>query len=148
MDKQNIDKLTEMFFNSFTNKNGMKPNVRGLHQLFIPNGIIIKTCGVKPEIYNLEQFIEPREKLLNDGLLIDFKEEEVSETTEIFGNIAHRFSLYQKSGLLSGVSFETKGMKTIQFIKKEDGWKISAVAWDDEREGLQIPEKYLAIHER
>lgn len=140
MDKDNIDKLTALFFNSFTNKEGLKPNVSGLHQLFIPKGMIIKNTGSTPEIYNLEQFIEPREKLLNEGLLIDFKEEEISERTEIFGNIAHRFSLYQKSGVLSGVAFEAKGMKTIQFIKTQDGWKISAVAWDDERDGLFIPE--------
>lgn len=89
-----------------------------------------------------EQCIESREKLLNEGLLVDFKEEELFERTEIFGNIAHRFSLYRKSGILSGGAFETKGMKTIQFIKTSNGWKISSLAWDDERDGLTIPDKY------
>jgi hypothetical protein len=30
-------------------------------------------------------------------------------------------------------------MKSIQLINTEAGWKISAVAWDDEREGVFIP---------
>ncbi|WP_051775962.1 hypothetical protein [Paenibacillus tyrfis] len=142
LDKEKLDTITKLFYDSFTNKEGLKPNVNGLYKLFIPEGIVIKNTGSTPEIYNLEQFIAPREKLLNEGTLTDFEEEEVSDRTEIFGNIAHRFSHYRKSGVLSGISFETHGMKTIQFIKTYDSWKISSIAWDDEREGLHIPKGF------
>ncbi|RAP22548.1 hypothetical protein C2W64_03536 [Brevibacillus laterosporus] len=137
-----INELTVAFYRSFTNKGNIKPNVNGIYQLFIPEGLIIKNCDSAPEIYNLQQFIEPREKLLKEGLLVDFEEKELFDKTEIFGNIAHRFSLYKKSGILSGREFEAQGMKTIQFIKTTDGWKISSLAWDDERDGLLIPDKY------
>jgi len=56
---------------------------------------------------------------------------------------AQRFILYRKTGCLSGQPFETKGMKTIQFIRTTSGWKMNALAWDDEREGLSIPAEYL-----
>ncbi|PEA83114.1 ribosomal-protein-alanine acetyltransferase [Bacillus pseudomycoides] len=140
--KISLDRLTDAFFNAFTNKNGEEPNVRVLNDLFIPEGMIIKNTDSIPNIYNLQQFIDPREKLLREGRLTDFKEEEIQEITEIFGNIAHRFSLYRKSGVLDGDSFETLGMKTMQFIQTPSGWKISSVAWDDERNGLAIPERY------
>ncbi|MDN5200230.1 hypothetical protein QQ008_02630 [Fulvivirgaceae bacterium BMA10] len=140
-----LDGLTSTFFRVFNNGSGRKVNLDPLKELFITEGIIIKNCGTTPEIYTLRQFIEPREKLLNDGSLTDFKEEELFERTEIFGNIAHRFSLYQKSGLMHGVAFKTKGMKTIQFIKSRYGWKISSLAWDDEREGLIIPNEYIQV---
>lgn len=120
-------------------------DLSAINQLFIPEGLIIKSIDSTLEIYNLQQFIEPRERMLNEGILINFKEEELFEKTEIFGNIAHRFSLYKKSGIMSGKAFETKGMKTIQFIKTPNGWKISSLAWDDEREGLFIPNEY-SIH--
>jgi hypothetical protein len=29
-------------------------------------------------------------------------------------------------------------VKSLQFVRTADGWRISAVAWDDEREGLAI----------
>ncbi len=131
-DKDAIDKLVKAFFNSFTNKGGAKPDLEGIYRLFIPEGIIIKNSGAEPEVYNLNSFIEPREKLLNDGQLVDFSEEELTERTDIFGAIAQRFCLYRKSGTLNGEKFETRGMKSIQLIKTTNGWKISAVAWDDE----------------
>jgi hypothetical protein len=137
-----LDRLAATFFDAFTNENGNKPNVSVLSELFIPEAMIIKNTDCAPMIYNPQQFIEPREKLLSEGNLVNFKEEEVHEITEIFGNIAHRFSLYRKTGVLSGKAFETMGMKTMQFIHTPSGWKISSIAWDDEKNGLTIPERY------
>ena len=137
-----IDNLTQAFFSLFSSKDGVKPNLEDIYQLFIGKGMIIKNTGVVPEIYTLAEFIEPRIKLLSDGTLVDFKEEEVAGRTEIFGNIAQRFSSYVKSGVLSGQPFVTRGMKTIQFINTPAGWKISSLAWDDEREGLTLPEQF------
>jgi hypothetical protein len=68
---------------------------------------------------------------------------ELAQTTEIFGNVAHRFSAYAKSGTLNGVPFEARGMISTQFILTPAGWKMSAMAWDDERPGLTIPDRYL-----
>lgn len=137
-----LDEITRVFYTLFNNKDGQVPPVEKVHELFIPEGIIIKNIDASPVIYNLQQFIEPRIKLLTDGSLLEFSEEEITARTEIFGNIAHRFSTYHKSGILNGNRFEANGMKTIQFINTTDGWKISSLAWDDEREGLTIPEKY------
>lgn len=131
--KKQIDQITTAFFRAFTNKGGRTPEVAVMHQLFIPEGRVISNTGAAPVIYNLQQFVEPREKLLTDGSLTDFEEEELSERTEIFGNIAHRFSLYRKTGVLDGKAFETKGMKAMQFLNTPEGWKLSFVAWDDEK---------------
>jgi len=131
--KSKLDELTKKFFNLFTNKNNTVLQIDTIHKLFIPEGMIIKNLGATPEIYSLEQFATPRKKILTDGTLTGFSEEETSEKTEIFGNIAHRFSSYKKSGILNGQPFEGKGMKTIQFINTTAGWKISSVAWDDEQ---------------
>jgi hypothetical protein len=133
-----IDEITRKLFAAFTNKGKKMISLEGIKDLFIPEGIIIKNTGPVYEFYNLQQFIEPREKLLNSGTLIDFEEEELTEQTIILGNIAHRLCVYQKKGVLSGNSFHTKGIKSIQFIKTEEGWKINSLAWDDEKDGLSI----------
>ncbi len=136
--KLSIDKLVKSFFCLFTVEEGTKADLSAIYQLFIPEGLIIKCSNINPEIYNLKQFIEPREKMFDTGLLKNFVEEELFEKTEIFGNIAHRISIYQKSGLMNGKEFINKGIKTMQFIKTPSDWKISSVAWDDEREGFKI----------
>ena len=79
--------------------------------------------------------------MVRAGELTRFHEEELSETTAIFGNVAHRFSAYAKSGTLKGVSFEARGMISTQFILTPGGWKMSAMAWDDERPGLSLPDR-------
>jgi hypothetical protein len=130
--KTSLDQLTKKFFNLFTNTGNKVPDLRQINDLFLPEGIIIKNVGGKTEIFSLASFIGPRQKMLTDGTLTAFKEEELSEKTEIYGNIGHRFSAYKKSGSVSGKPFETQGMKTIQFVKTGEEWRISAVAWDDE----------------
>jgi len=35
-------------------------------------------------------------------------------------------------------SFDARRMVTTQFVKTPEGWKMSAMAWDDERPGLSI----------
>lgn len=136
--KTEIDQLTAVFFQAFTNRGVGRVDFSGLPRLFLPEALIIKSCGAPAEIYDLEGFLAPRERLLNSGSLVDFEEEEVEESTSIFGNIAQRFSLYQKSGVLDGKPFETRGMKTFQYLRTSAGWRISSVSWDDERPGLEV----------
>ena len=140
--KKEIDRVCKIFFKTFCNKNGEKPSIHRLKGLFIKNAVIIKNSGSSPEIYDVAGFIAPRKKILTDGTLTDFEEYELSERTDIFGTIAQRFSVYQKKGVQNGISFQAKGVKTIQFVKTRNGWKISSLAWDDERDGLLIPKKY------
>jgi len=40
---------------------------------------------------------------------------------------------------MKGIAFESRGMISTQFIVTPVGWKMSAMAWDDERPGLSIP---------
>ena len=130
-DRKDIDELTNRFFDLFTNKNGRIPKVKDIKRIFIKEGLIIKHTTKKPIIYGLQSFVEPREKILNDGTLTDFIENEISHKTDIFQNIAQRFCRYEKSGRLNGAYFESEGMKTIQFIRINNEWKMTSVIWSD-----------------
>ena len=133
-----IDEIAATFFSIFCFEPGGQPDFEAVRALFIEQGLLIKNSGAEPEINDLSAFIEPRERLVADGQLTRLAEQELSATTQIFGNIAQRFSIYQKSGLLNGQAFDTRGKKTIQLIKTQAGWKMVSVAWDDEREGLSL----------
>ncbi len=138
-DRAEIDELVRRFFAAFTNAGGAVPDVEGLAGLFVPSGVIVKAVGSEVEVYSVQSFIAPRARLLADGTLTEFREEETDARTDILGNIAQRVSLYRKSGLMAGERIEGKGVKTLQFVRTAAGWRLSAVAWDDEREGLIIP---------
>ena len=132
-EENEISKLTTSFFSLFTNAEGNIPDVEEIENIFISNGIIISNTHGVPEIYDIKEFIAPRKKMLSDGTLTDFSESEILHRTEIYGNVAQRFSFYEKSGKLNGSYFESRGMKTIQFIKVGLDWKMSSVAWSDEK---------------
>ena len=140
--KAEIDRLTTEFFLAVSFEEGAAPMYENIYELFIESGLLVKNTGSAPEINTVQQFIEPRVVAVRNGELTRFHEIELSETTEIFGNVAHRFSSYAKSGTIKGIPFTARGMVSTQFIKTTAGWKISAMAWDDERPGLSIPERY------
>jgi hypothetical protein len=140
--KGELDRLIAEFFRAVSFESGETPRYENIHTLFVELGLLIKNSATTPEISTIRQFIEPRQAMVATGELTRFRESELSETTEIFGNVAHRFSAYAKSGTLKGVPFEARGMISTQFILTPAGWKMSAMAWDDERLGLSIPDRY------
>jgi hypothetical protein len=145
--KSELDRLTEEFFRAVSFEEGGTPPYDNIYGLFIEAGLIIKNTASTPEISTVRQFIESRLAMFRSGEMTRFNEAELSETTEVFGKVAHRFNSYAKSGTTKGVPFAARGMISTQFILTPTGWKISAMAWDDERPGLSIPERYepLAI---
>jgi hypothetical protein len=136
-ERAGLDELTRDFFGAFTNRGGRAPDVDRLYRLFLPQAVITRRNGETCEICTLPEFIEPRRQLLAGGRLVDFAEEEVSAHTEIFGGIAQRFCVYRKEGMLDGRPYSGRGVKTIQFIRLDGGWRISALAWEDEPAAAQ-----------
>lgn len=140
--KVELDRLTSEFFRAVSFEEGGTPPFNNIRGLFIEGGLLIKNTACTPEISTVSEFIEPRQASVRSGELTRFNEAELTETTEIFGNVAHRFSSYAKSGTMKSVPFVARGMISTQFILTPGGWKISAMAWDDERPGLSILEQY------
>ncbi|WP_308249742.1 GNAT family N-acetyltransferase [Sphaerisporangium fuscum] len=131
-DKAEIDELTAAFFRLFTNTGGLRPDCGRVHRLFVPGGIIVKG-GPNQEVHDLDSFAEPRQRLLTSGELVEFTEEETWERTEIFGDVARRLCRYRKSGILAGEPFTGTGTKSIHFLRTADGWRMTALTWDDDR---------------
>ncbi|WP_030266893.1 DUF4440 domain-containing protein [Streptomyces sp. NRRL B-24484] len=130
MSKAEIDAITTEFFGAFDNRGGKPADVARIRRLLLPNGVIVKT-GPDFAAYGVDEFVEPRERLLADGRLVEFSEWETSERTEIVDDMATRVGDYRKSGVLDGEPFEGGGTKVMQFVRTQDGWRIAAVSWFD-----------------
>lgn len=135
-----IDRLTSAFFGLFSNLDGARPDLEKIFDLFVPQGLIVKCGGPDPEISTLRDFITPRQELLSDGSLTEFSEVETSESTQIFGSLASRLSVYRKSGCRDGTWFSSRGVKSFQFVETPRGWRILSMSWEDERPGFSISE--------
>ena len=131
------------FFRAVSFDENQRPPYELLRDLFIADGRLIRNSGDSPEISNVDQFIDARRAMIDAGELTSFCESELANVTEIFGNVAHRFSTYEKRGTLNGLPLLGRGLISTQFISTPTGWKISSMAWDDERPGLVIPNRYL-----
>ena len=130
-DRVAIDALATAFFAVFCNDHGPVDLAR-LAALCLPQVRIVRAVGALLESDDLAGFVAPREALLNGGRLRGFSEQECESRTDIFGNIAQRWSRYRKRGVLDGVPFEGEGWKSLQCVRTPQGWRIAAVAWDDQ----------------
>ena len=137
-DREAIADLVGAFFAAFTSGPDSAARLDRLRSLFLPEAVIVATCGREPTVYGVDSFIAPRQALLSGGTLVDFHEWELRGHTEIFGDIAQHFGSYAKAGVQDGTPFTGRGMKTLQLVRTSAGWRISAAAWDDERDGLEI----------
>jgi hypothetical protein len=43
---------------------------------------------------------------------------------------------------MDGQAIEGAGLISTQFIRTPTGWMMTSMAWDDERPGLAIPDRY------
>ncbi|WP_310963088.1 GNAT family N-acetyltransferase [Nocardioides terrisoli] len=133
-DLREIESLVRRFFDAFASGPGLDVRMEELRTAMLPEARIVRTCGVVPASYDVDSFIKPRQALLTDGTLTDFHEWPTSGRIDIFGDIAHWFGRYAKDGRMNGAPYAGGGMKSIQFVRTEAGWQISAAAWDDDRD--------------
>jgi hypothetical protein len=134
--------LIDDFFHAVSFESGQMPAYGKIKDLFIDDGKLIRCSSEVPEISSVSEFIASRQGMLPSGELTSFEEVETAEITEVFGSIAHRFSTYEKRGTVSGEAIDARGVISTQFIRTSCGWKMSSMAWDDERPGLVIPDRY------
>jgi len=71
----------------------------------------------------------------------DFYEIETSSRIDLFGNIAHVWSAYEARTAIGDSTPERRGINSIQLFRDpERGWRIVSMIWDNEREGVPLPE--------
>jgi hypothetical protein len=74
----------------------------------------------------------------------DFHEIEIGRRIDLFGNIAQVWSAYEARRAPDDAAPERRGINSIQLFRDaEAGWRIVAMIWDNEREGVEVPEHLI-----
>jgi hypothetical protein len=126
-----LQAIINAFFEAVSFETGSPPAYERLRDLVLPSGLLINNSGEAPEVATVDEFIEPRQALVDSGELTSFAEFETHAITEVFGRVAHRLSTYGKSGVAGGTPFSASGVISTQFVLAPDGWRISSMTWDD-----------------
>jgi hypothetical protein len=118
-------------------------------QLFMPGTRMIRTGidgqgGTVPEVLRLEDYSENYEQLMGGR---DFYEIEIRNTIQIFGRVAQVFSVYEAFSDAEHQQRLKRGVNVIQLYRFDDDWKITAMAWDDERPGLGLENRFNGAKE-
>jgi hypothetical protein len=128
-----LARLTAAFFAAVSFEKGGRPGYDAIGDLFIDAGLLIRNTGDAPEVTTVDEFIAPRAELVASGALTSFYEGELEAVNQIFGTVAHRWCTYEKRGVQNGTAFEARGAISTQFVLTPHGWRMSSMAWDDER---------------
>ncbi|MFN3523649.1 MAG: hypothetical protein ACK4YQ_15485 [Phenylobacterium sp.] len=68
-----------------------------------------------------------------------FYEVETARRLQVFGNMAHAWSVYEARTSPDDPTPERRGINSIQLYRGEDGrWRIISMIWDNERPGLSV----------
>ena len=72
----------------------------------------------------------------------DFYEVEIGRRIDLFGNIAQVWSAYEARRSPDDAEPERRGINAIQLFRTpEAGWRIVSMIWDNERDGVGVPEE-------
>lgn len=117
-----------------------------MRSLFLPGATLIpnpeQTGGVS-RVMSVEEFIAWADGMGEIGGPDDqgFAEEEIAHVTERYGDIAHRFSTYQKH-FWGDTTILGRGINSIQLLHRDGRWWVVSVIWDEETGAGPIPARY------
>ena len=97
-DQASIQAVVDAFFAAFVTGPDLADRMATLRGLFAPRAVITRTCGLEPAVTDVDAFIEPRQALLADGTLSQFRESPTRGRIEAFGDIAHWFAAMPRRG--------------------------------------------------
>src|ERR1700733_8314510 len=72
-----------------------------------------------------------------------FFERSIANRVEVFGNLVHVWSTYESRHAEHDRQPFARGINSIQIVSAQGRFWIASILWDEERPGLELPEKYL-----
>lgn len=117
-----------------------------LRTLFLPGARMIpntEQTGATFRVLTVEEFFEWIDGVTVIGGPNDrgFQEEQIAARVEMYGDIAHVFSTYQKH-YHGDTPILGRGINSIQLVRHQGRWWVSSIIWDEESGAGPLPERY------
>lgn len=143
-DVATIDGLMKAFYEVISGPPGQPRQWARDRSLYIPDVRFVavekrKDGSIEAEPVTHQEFVDRSDaSLVKNG----FYESEIHRDTQQFGNIAHIFSTYESRIKKDGPVIE-RGINSLELFNDGKRWWVLSVQWDNEREGVTIPDKWL-----
>lgn len=144
-DVKSVDAIMAAYYASTSGAANQPREWDRFRSLFQPNAKLIAAratgAGTAGAFFlGVDDFVQANKRYFEKG---GFFDREAARRVESFGNIAHVWSTYESRRKEADPAPYVRGINSIQLLKDGDRWWIVSIFWDYEREGVQIPEKYL-----
>jgi hypothetical protein len=143
-DVASIDAIVAALYDVISGPQGQKRNWNRMRSLFLPGGRLMPV-GPRQAGGNVIRVMEVNDYIALSGEQLEamgFREREIANRTERFGNIAHVFSTYEGFRGDESQPF-LRGINSIQLMYDGTRWWIVSVFWEAERPDNPLPEAYL-----
>lgn len=113
--------------------------------LFVPDARLMPVrhakegAGADVLVLSPEQFYAIAEPAFEKG----FFEHGIHHTVDSFGDMVHVFSTYESRRASGDAKPFARGINSIQLLKDGSRYWVITILWDEEKPGLELPQKYL-----
>jgi len=142
IDATTIDSVIDALYASVSGRAGEPRNWDVDRALFLPGAKLIRTWiegdGTPAfKAMTVEEYIEDTGGYFKEN---DFHEAEIGRRVDRFGNMAHAWSAYEARHLPDDPEPFKRGINSIQLYFDGSRWWIVNMIWDNERQGVPLPE--------
>ena len=143
-DVESVDAIIAALYDVISGPAGQERDWDCFRSLFVREAHLVPTV-VTPDgtiryvVWSPEEYVTRAGPQLEE---IGSFEAEIGRVAERFGNIAHIFSTYE-SRLEEDADPVQRGINSIQLFWDGYRWWMVNILWAQEREGSEIPERYL-----
>jgi len=142
-DVKSPEALLNALYKSLSGKAEEEREWNRFRSLFLPGADISSTNrkdgAPNKQTWTVDEFIRKIGKSMAKKA---FYEKQIHSVKERFGDIAHIFSTYEVTSTPDGKPF-MRGLNSYQLWYDGNRWWIYSLIWHAEREGAQLPQKYL-----
>ena len=144
-DAYTVDSTVKALYESISGPAGQERDWGRFNSLLFPGARLIR-ASIAPDgtpqakVMDLPEYKDDTARYFRHN---SFYEAELARRIDRFGNIAHVFSAYESRHSPDDVNPFRRGINSVQLFNDGSRWYVLNVLWDNEREGLAIPQMYL-----
>lgn len=139
-----VDAVLSALYGALTFPEGGEPDLALFRSLYLPDALCVR---VNPDDsvnrWDIGGFIASFRERLRNGSIKSFHESEISRTEDAYGLLARARSVYRKGINISDPKAMMRGVNELQLVCRDGRWRVSSIAWMDERPGLPLPDEWL-----